>query len=235
MSESSLAAALAKFHRQVGPIHEKSKAQYGNYADLADVLSAISTPLSDAGLAVTQTFIPTEGSTILRTTLRHIGGETVDSDLPLIEAPGRGNPLHSFGGACTYLRRYALLAILNLAAGIEDDDGDGADPAPAKAPVKPAKTVKTTPTPAQPKPAAAREKEPEPAAPTEPPLSKTDRDEIIALLSEMHEKNKTAFDRFTTEYRAAFKVPDRTKISDHLQERQHGDFVQQFFNSLPDA
>ena len=137
----NLTSALASFHKSVGTIHKSSRAQYGNFASLADVLSAIATPLADAGLAVTQTFIPAEGSTLLRTTLRHTSGETVESDAPLITVSGR-NALHDWGGAVTYMRRFSLLAILNLAAGIEDDDGDSADdkasakqaPAPAPKP-----------------------------------------------------------------------------------------------------
>ena len=237
MSESkTLAGALATFHRSVGTIHKNSKAQYGKYADLADVLSAISTPLADAGLAVTQTFTVAEGQTLLRTTLRHIGGETVDSDMPLVEAPSRGNPLHSWGGSVSYQRRYALLAILNLAAGMEDDDGDFASD--AKPPLqqstpKPAKTVKTTPTPAQtPKP-AAKAVESAPAAPVEPPLSKEDKEVMLKLLSEHHEKNREAFDQFSVEYRAHFKVGDRHKLSDHLQTEEHAEFTRQFFDAHP--
>jgi hypothetical protein len=231
MTESPLTAALAKFHKAVGTIHEKSKAQYGSYADLADVLGTISGPLADSGLAVTQTFIPTEGVTILRTTLRHAGGEVVDSDLPLILTEGRGNPLHSFGAACTYQRRYALLAILNLAAGVEDNDGEGAT-APAAKP----QTVKKPATPAQTsKPAATKQPSPEPAPAVEPPLASGERDEILAVLREMFKSNKTAFERFNSEYRAAFNVPETVKTSDHIQERKHGDFAQQFFASLPPA
>jgi hypothetical protein len=230
MTESPLTAALAKFHKAVGTIHEKSKAQYGSYADLADVLGTISGPLADSGLAVTQTFIPTEGVTILRTSLRHAGGEVVDSDLPLILTEGRGNPLHSFGAACTYQRRYALLAILNLAAGVEDNDGEGAT-APAAKP----QTVKKPATPAQTvKPAATKQPSPEPAA-VEPPLASGERDEILAVLREMFKSNKTAFERFNSEYRVAFNVPETVKTSDHIQERKHGDFAQQFFASLPPA
>ena len=225
MTESPLTAALAKFHKAVGTIHEKSKAQYGLYADLADVLGTISGPLADSGLAVTQTFIPTEGVTILRTSLRHAGGEVVDSDLPLILTEGRGNPLHAFGAACTYQRRYALLAILNLAAGVEDNDGEGAAPA-----AKP-QTVKKPPQTSKP---AATKQSPEPAA-VEPPLASGERDEILAVLREMFKSNKTAFERFNSEYRAAFNVPETVKTSDHIQTKQHGDFAQQFFASLPAA
>ena len=231
MTESPLTAALAKFHKAVGTIHKSSKAQYGAFASLADVLSAISAPLSDAGLAVTQTFIPTEGCTLLRTTLRHTSGETVDSDVPLITVNGR-NALHDWGGAVTYQRRFSLLAALNLAAGIEDDDGDSADKAPAAPAAKP--HVKKPPTPAQASKPAATKQSPEPPA-VEPPLSSGDRDEILAILRETYRSNKTAFERFNSEYRAAFNVPETVKTSDHIQTKQHGDFAQQFFASLPAA
>ena len=235
MTESPLTAALAKFHKAVGTIHKGSRAQYGNFASLADVLSAIATPLADAGLAVTQTFIPTEGYTLLRTTLRHTSGETVDSDVPLITVNGR-NALHDWGGAVTYQRRFSLLAALNLAAGIEDDDGDSADKAPAAATAPAAKPpVKKAPTPTQTsKPAATKQPSPEPAA-VEPPLASGERDEILAVLREMFKSNKTAFERFNSEYRAAFNVPETVKTSDHIQTKQHGDFAQQFFASLPAA
>ena len=223
MTESPLTAALAKFHKAVGTIHKGSRAQYGNFASLADVLSAIATPLADAGLAVTQTFIPTEGCTLLRTTLRHTSGETVDSDVPLITVNGR-NALHDWGGAVTYQRRFSLLAALNLAAGIEDDDGDSADKAPAAPAAKPQTSKPPTPTQTVKKPAAV-----------EPPLSSGDRDEILAVLREMFKSNKTAFERFNSEYRAAFNVPETVKTSDHIQTKQHGDFAQQFFASLPIA
>lgn len=120
----NLAKALAGFHADVGPIHKQSDAQYGKYADLATVLAAIAPVLSKHGLCITQTFMPFEAggsSTLLRTTLLHASGETVSSDLPMPSTDGARNALHAFGAATTYLRRYALLALLNLAA--EDDDG----------------------------------------------------------------------------------------------------------------
>jgi hypothetical protein len=232
----NLTSALAKFHKAVGTIHKNSRAQYGQFASLADVLSAIATPLSDAGLAVTQTFIPTEGTTILRTTLRHSSGDTIDSDVPLIEVKGR-NALHDWGGAVTYMRRFSLLAILNLAAGMEDDDGDSADAKPPIQQTKPQSkpAVKTTPTPAQPQPAPAKAEESPAQEAVDPPLAKDERDELIAVISGLAKSNPSAFKQFTAEYRAHFELSDRTKISDHLQEKRHGDFVQTFLASLPDA
>lgn len=121
----NLASALAEFHKAVGPIFKQSTAQYGKYADLATVLAVVTPVLSDKGLVLTQTFMPFDSTTILRTTLLHTSGESVNSDLPMPSIEGARNALHAFGGATTYLRRYALLALLNLAA--EDDDGDSWD------------------------------------------------------------------------------------------------------------
>lgn len=118
---TGLAQALCDFHSKVSTIHKLTKAQYGLFADLQTVLSAVTPALCECGLAVTQTF---NGGDLI-TTLHHTSGETVTSSAPLITEGGR-NPLHAWGGAVTYQRRYAILAILNLAAGIEDDDGQSA-------------------------------------------------------------------------------------------------------------
>ena len=49
---------------------------------------------------------------------------------------GKGrNATHDFGGSCTYLNRYALLALLGLTADM-DMDGDFADDKPAARPHK---------------------------------------------------------------------------------------------------
>ena len=104
-----------------------------------------------------------------------------------------------------------------------------------EAPAAKPQTVKKTPTPTQTsKPAATKQPSPEPAA-VEPPLASGERDEILAVLREMFKSNKTAFERFNSEYRAAFNVPETVKTSDHIQTKQHGDFAQQFFASLPIA
>jgi hypothetical protein len=128
---SSLAAALPLFHQKVKTIHKAAKGQYGEFADLATVLGEVTPKLSECGLSVTQTFEPHgDDDMLLVTTLLHSSGDVINSKMPLINvvpSGGRSNPLHAWGGAVTYQRRYALLAILNLAAGIKDDDGDAAD------------------------------------------------------------------------------------------------------------
>ena len=143
-----ITAALAAFHQTVGTIEKSARAQYGNFADLSTVLSAITPALSKHGLALVQTFDIQEGEDILVSRLYHTSGETMQSFCRLIRVEasgGRQNPLHLWGGSVTYQRRYAALALVGLAAGMEDDDGDIADPPPRKVQAKKVTPEKVTP------------------------------------------------------------------------------------------
>ena len=120
--------ALTKFIQQVGTIEEKDTAQYGKFADLSTVLSTVNPALAANGLAVVHTTKVLEGKNILITNLLHTSGESITSEMLLpVNTGGRGNPMHQEGGAITYCRRYSLLAILGLNAGIPDNDGDFAN------------------------------------------------------------------------------------------------------------
>ncbi len=124
-----ITAALCKFIQQVGTIEEKDTAQYGKFADLSTVLSTVNPALAANGLAVVHTTKVLEGKNILITNLLHTSGESITSEMLLPNnTGGGGNPMHKEGGAITYCRRYSLLAILGLNAGIPDNDGDFADP-----------------------------------------------------------------------------------------------------------
>lgn len=96
--------------------HYKSK-----YADLESVNDAIKPVLAKNGLCIVQvTGIDETGRTRLCTTLYHESGECLESWclLPDVTDPQK------IGSALTYYRRYAICAMLNLAA--EDDDGQAA-------------------------------------------------------------------------------------------------------------
>jgi hypothetical protein len=129
---SSITAALAAFHLDVSTIEKTARAQYGQFADLSTVLSAVTPALSKNGLALVQT-LDTEGDDdVLCTTLYHTSGQHIFSRARLVRvegAGGRQNPLHLWGSSVTYQRRFCALALLGLAAGMEDDDGDSAGPA----------------------------------------------------------------------------------------------------------
>jgi len=124
-----ITAALCKFIQQVGTIEEKANAQYGKFADLSTVLSTVNPSLAANGLAVVHTTKVVDNKNILITNLLHTSGESITSEMFLpVNTGGRGNPMHQEGGAITYCRRYSLLAILGLNAGIPDNDGDFANP-----------------------------------------------------------------------------------------------------------
>ena len=128
-----ITAALCKFIQQVGTIEEKDTAQYGKFADLSTVLSTVNPALAANGLAVVHTTKVEDNKNILITNLLHTSGESITSEMLLpVNTGGRGNPMHQEGGAITYCRRYSLLEILGLNAGIPDNDGDFANPTAEK-------------------------------------------------------------------------------------------------------
>ena len=82
----SIHAALLQFHSLVGPIFKGSQAKYGKFADLSTVLEAITPPLLQAGLVLTQTLTPSEddGGQRLITTLTHAGSsQQLSSTVPI--------------------------------------------------------------------------------------------------------------------------------------------------------
>ena len=114
---SELAAALAKIQANLPRIPKNSNAQYGKYADLADVNGILLPILAAEGL--TWTCWPTmlDGQFVLRCILIH-----ADSDDELsCFYPLPSSAPQTMGGAITYARRYALLAVTGVVA---DDDDD---------------------------------------------------------------------------------------------------------------
>ncbi len=87
-----------------------------SYAPLEAILDATRPALAKNGLALTQLLT---GQSI-RTVLAHKTGEWISSDSPLPTYPARAQEL---GSLVTYLRRYAAVSILGVAAE-DDDDGN---------------------------------------------------------------------------------------------------------------
>lgn len=213
---NSLASALAKFYVEVSTIEKGSKAQYGNFASLSDVLSMVNPALSKCGLSVTQTFEDDASDRFLVTTLR-CDGESVSSKTKLITEGGRGNPLHTWGGAVTYQRRYALLSILNIAAGIEDTDGAEMAPEAAPEPAKKAPAAKkAAPAPAQPESGSE-------------PLTEPQRQELFAAIGATSDEYRKALIK---EFVKTFSVKG-DKISTAITSKVHFDYLQQYFADHP--
>ncbi len=229
---SEIVKALVAFHKAVPSITKDAKAQYGKFADLATVLTAVTPALWKNGLTCPQTFEPSADGTktILITTLCHTSGEFIQSRLPMMVNPGR-NVLHDFGGSCTYLRRYALQAILGLAPDV-DTDGDFDDPAPQaakpKAKPKPAPYINTVPVPDDnPKPEDVAPGEP--FAPADLPLSNDDRNLLFQCLKELKpDQLETTLSAFKSE----FGLSPSAKLKTELTTEKHAIFLRAQLASL---
>lgn len=118
-----LTEALAKAQgaMQSATLNKTNPHFRSKYADMAAVLEAIRQPLSDNGLAYTQTIEIRESGTVLVTRLAHTSGQWIESEFPL---PSTAK-IQEMGSALTYARRYSLSAIICNAAD-EDDDGNAA-------------------------------------------------------------------------------------------------------------
>lgn len=124
-SIKELATALAKAQATIQPAsknatnpHFKSK-----YADLGAIWDACRKPLADNGLSIVQ--MPTdsgEGRVALTTMLLHTSGEYISSTC---STRLQQDSAQGVGSALTYLRRYALAAMVGIVAD-EDDDGNAA-------------------------------------------------------------------------------------------------------------
>jgi len=129
---SELTKALIGFHKAVDKIEKNARANYGKFADLANVLSTVTPALHANGLAVTQTFL--EDSLV--TTLHHISGETLSSTCKLIICDGR-NMTQEWGKAVTFQRRYSIVSLLGLVADMDTDAEAEAPPSTKTTPTQP--------------------------------------------------------------------------------------------------
>ena len=127
-SINELATALAKAQGQMqGAIKDSTNPFFkATYADLSSVWDACRKPLSDNGLSIVQTIEPIEATEpgLLVTWLLHSSGQFITSSVSIKAVPNKGNSVgpQEIGSAITYMRRYALAAIVGIAP--EDDDGE---------------------------------------------------------------------------------------------------------------
>jgi hypothetical protein len=115
----ALAKAQAAFpvigRERTVTVETKTGARYTfSYAPLDVILPKIQPVLAANGLSVTQLL---DHGPALRTELRHASGETIGATFPfrMPESP------QALGSLITYLRRYAIVALLGLATEADDD------------------------------------------------------------------------------------------------------------------
>jgi len=99
------------------------------YADLASILDLIRPILAKHQCALTQDVRMEDGRLLISTRLIHSSGECLEFG-PL--AGSVGGSWQQTGGGITYARRYALQAILNIAADEDDDAASAPPPTSAK-------------------------------------------------------------------------------------------------------
>ena len=124
-SIAKLTQALCKFHTQIETISKTAlvdmrlnngtRKRY-KYANLQNILDVISGPLAENELNIC--CFPT-GKHELETILSHVSGEFIASTYTM--EPVKNAP-QDLGSVITYQRRYAIVSILNLNIGDDDDD-----------------------------------------------------------------------------------------------------------------
>lgn len=122
-----LFGALAKAQGAFGKIRRskhvtirtKTSGTYDfDYAPLEEIIAATQPALAANGLALTQLFAGRVQHRQLRTILAHSSGAYIEATIGLVE----GDDIKNLGSEITYMRRYSMAALLNVAA---DDDDDG--------------------------------------------------------------------------------------------------------------
>jgi hypothetical protein len=135
---NELITALAKAQGQMkAAIKDSTNPHFkSKYADLASVWDACRDPLSNNGLAVTQTVTCDTDKQVLITMLGHSSGQWIRSNMVL--PIQKGGP-QELGSCLSYCRRYSLAAMVGVFQ--DDDDGERVETSNRKVDSKPAMTV----------------------------------------------------------------------------------------------
>lgn len=128
MMAGELAAALVAAQAEMPKVPKRGTNPHfrSQFVTLDDLLDAVRPILNRHGLAVVQ--MPTmtlEGQPALQTTILHVSGEQISSDMPLVLAKA---DMQGVGAAITYARRYMLAAALGIAEGTDDDGNQASAP-----------------------------------------------------------------------------------------------------------
>jgi len=115
---NELAEALSKMQGELGKAEKSGKGNYGKHAKIEDVINACRVPLADNDLSVVQVPRSAENGISLQTRIMHKSGQWLQDELTMAITT-KATP-HEYGKLITYMRRYALAAILAVAQ--EDDD-----------------------------------------------------------------------------------------------------------------
>ncbi len=130
----NLYKALADFQQEVPVIHKGTSGYGYSYADLPAIFETINPLLKKHGLG----FYQSVNGTKIDTTVFHIeSGEVITSstDIPQNVQLSKMNEFQVLGSAVTYIRRYALSAMLGLVTDKDTDASGEQIKTPTKQPV----------------------------------------------------------------------------------------------------
>ncbi len=125
-AQDKVLAALLAFHKEPVSITKDRTVPVGggrtrSYTTLDEIIAKVKPALAKHGLFVMQSLAGGEVITILL----HVSGQFIASKVGFIPMQGNNtNALQNAGGGLTYLKRYAISALLNLNS---EDDDDAAD------------------------------------------------------------------------------------------------------------
>lgn len=143
-SIKELATALAKAQSALRPAVKDAVNPHFNakYANLGAVWEACREPLSTNGLSVVQMPANADaGRLALTTFLLHSSGEWMSSTFSI---KLQQDTAHGAGSALTYLRRYALAALVGVVADEDDDGNSASQPARSVPQARPANGMPVT-------------------------------------------------------------------------------------------
>lgn len=128
---NEIATVLSKAQAELEAVGKGEKGYGYNYASLTSTIEVAKPILAKHNLAITQ-LVGNEGNNpSITTILMHSSGQFIKStaSLPLVEMKGC-NEAQRAGAVYSYLRRYALQAILNMSS--EDTDASSNGPVKTK-------------------------------------------------------------------------------------------------------
>ena len=202
--------ALIKFRKELPSIEETDQAQYGSFAGLSKVLSVIKKPLLDNDLYLFHTTKIVDDKNILITHLVHSSGESLESEYLLPDNTKATNKNYAEGGSITYFRRYGLLSILGINAGIDDEPDYYKNNTSNDLPKAATHTYKQ-----------------QKGLPTA--LDDQTKENYLSMLSSLYTSDKKEFDSLDEAMRNEFKFDG--KLSDNIQEPKHVAFIEKWINA----
>lgn len=121
----ALSKSLVQANKEVkNPKKNANNPHFKNdYATLDSVIESYKEAYLNNGISVLENPVSSDGMVGVEITLLHNSGQFITHD-PFLLPPGK-NTAQGFGSSITYGRRYALSAVMNIAAD-DDDDGNAA-------------------------------------------------------------------------------------------------------------